>query len=107
MGARLCGSILRWTAHGRGKRDAKPILPRIAQGMRIRDSILPHEQSRLRFEVSHPFRKIRGMDGARSYFGLFISGHNTPQRVGLLLSAQNTLLKNFNDMGFLQRCFFC
>jgi hypothetical protein len=62
-GARLCGSKLRLTAHGQGKRDAKPILPRIAQGMRIWNTIL--------------------------------------------LSAQNTLLKNFNDMGVLPRCIFC
>jgi hypothetical protein len=62
-GARLCGSKLRWTAHGQGIKDAKPILPRIARWMRVRDAIL--------------------------------------------LSAQNTLLKNFNDMGFLPRCIFC
>jgi hypothetical protein len=62
-GARLCGSKLRWTAHGQGIKDTKPILPRIARWMRVRDAIL--------------------------------------------LSAQNTLLKNFNDMGFLPRCIFC
>jgi hypothetical protein len=28
-------------------------------------------------------------------------------RDAILLSAQNTLLKKFNDMGVLPRCFFC
>jgi hypothetical protein len=61
-GARFCGSMLRWTAHGHYKRDAKLILPRIAHGMRIWNAIL--------------------------------------------LSARNTLLKNFNDMGFLAALYF-
>jgi hypothetical protein len=67
----------------------------------------PYEQSWLRFEVSHPFARKRRKDGARNYFGLFISGRNKPTRNGLLLSAQNTLLKKINDMGVLPRCFFC